>query len=141
MHIRASKRAFFATSLALMLVAALPAAAQTVSTIRVRLHPYVAAAGTLPPAALAKLQALVGTGLTLSGTTRTGALDLALAEPKDGAAIAAALKALRNDRAVLWAETPRPGSITAKTLLAPSPAASKPGRNLLVRLKDDATPD
>jgi serine protease len=140
MHFRA-KLVLFATTLAAMLAATLPAAAQTVSTIRVRLHPYVATAGTLPPAALAKLEALVGTGLTLSGTTRTGALDLALAEPKDSAAIAAALKALRNDRAVLWAETPRTASINTKTVLVPPPAASKPGRNLLVRFKDGATPD
>ena len=64
----------------MLFAVALPASAQTVSTIRVRLHPYMAAAGTLPPDALAKLEALVGTGLTLTGTTRTGALDLALGE-------------------------------------------------------------
>ena len=79
MHFRATKLALFATTLAITLVTALPAAADSVSSSRVRLHPYAAAAGTLPPQARAKLEALVGTGLSLSGTTRTGALDLALA--------------------------------------------------------------
>jgi len=140
MHFRASKWAVVAATFVVTIASALPAAADTVSTIRVRLHPYVAAAGTLPPGALAKLEMLVGTGLTLSGTTRTGALDLALAEPKDSTAIAAALKALRNDRAVLWAETPRVGPVSAKTVVLP-PAANSPGQRLLVRLKDGATPD
>ena len=112
-----------------------------VSTIRVRLHPYAAAAGALPPDALAKLEALVGTGLTLIGTTRTGALDLALAVPQDSAAIAAALKALRNDRSVLWAETPRAASASAKAAKALPAGANQPGQRLLVRLKDGATPD
>src|SRR5260221_13135008 len=140
MHCRAPKWAVVAAAF-MVASSALPAAADTVPTIRVRLRPDVGAAGTLPPGALAKLEMLVGTGLTLSGTTRTGALDLALAEPKDSTAIAAALKALRNDRSVLWAETPRIDSVSAKTAIVPPPAANSPGRRLLVRLKDGATPD
>ena len=61
------------------------AAAESVATLRVMLHPYAAARGSLPPDALAQLDALVGTALTLTGTTRTGALELALPAPVDEA--------------------------------------------------------
>ena len=141
MHFRASKLAIFATTLAVTLAVTLPAAAQMVSTIRVRLHPDMAAGGTLPPDALAKLEALVGTGLSLGGTTRTGALDLNLAEPQDNKTIAATLKALRNDRGVLWAETPRIASASPKAAQVLPPAANQPGNRLLVRLKDGTAPD
>jgi serine protease len=141
MQFRASKLAILATTLAAFAALAQPANADTVSTIRVRLHPYTAPAGQLPPAALAKLEALVGTGLTLQGTTRTGALDLALAVPQDSATIAASLKALRNDRGVLWAETPRAASVTAKVAQVQAPGANALGQRLMVRLKDGVTPD
>ena len=141
MPLRTKKRTFLPTVLAVIFAVALPAAAQTVPTIRVRLHPDIAAGGTLPPAALARLEVLAGTGLTLLATTRTGALDLALAGPQDSNSIAATLKALRNDRGVLWAEIPRTASIGAKATQALPPGASLPGQRLLVRLKDDATPD
>ena len=75
------------------------------------------------------------------GTTRTGALDLALAEPQDSKAIATSLKALRNDRSVLWAETPRAVSASPKAAKTLPAAATEPGQRLLVRLKDDAVPD
>ena len=136
MHFRAPKLAAFATTLAMVIAVALPAAAQTVSTIRVRLHPYVAAGGTLPPDAQERLETLVGTGLTLTATTRTGALDLALASPQDSSTIAASLKALRNDRSVLWAEIPPTASLSPKTAQVQSPGVSQPGQRLLVRLKD-----
>jgi subtilisin family serine protease len=141
MHFRASKLAIFATTLTVIFAVALPAAAQTASTIRVRLHPYMAAGGTLPPDVLARLEALVGTGLTLLATTRTGALDLSLAGPQDSNTIAASLKALRNDRGVLWAEVPRIASVSPKAAQAPPPGAGQPGQRLLVRLKDGAAPD
>jgi len=57
---------------AIAMGAALPAAAETVSTLRVMLHPYAAARGLLPPEALARLVEITGTPLTLAGTTRTG---------------------------------------------------------------------
>jgi len=141
MHLRASKLAIFTSTLALLFAVATPASAQTVSTIRVRLHPYMADAGTLPPSALAKLEALVGTGLTLTGTTRTGALDLTLAQPQDSTAIAATLRALRNDRGVLWAETPRVVSASAKAAQVLPPGATATGQRVMVRLKDGAEPD
>ena len=137
MHFRATKLAVFTSVLAVLFTAALPVSAQMVSSIRVRLHPYLAAAGTLPPGALTKLEMLVGTGLTLTGTTRTGALDLSLAQPQDSTAMAATLKALRNDRGVLWAETPRVASASLKSAQVLPPAAAAPGRRLMVRLKDD----
>ena len=105
----------------------------------------MAASGTLPPAALARLQALVGTGLTLTGTTRTGALDLQLTVPQDSATMAITLKALRNDRGVLWAESPRAPMATvaaksASTQTLPA-EANRPGQRLMVRLKDGVAPD
>ncbi len=146
MHFRASKLVAYVTalaaSLAATLVMSIPAsAADTTSSIRVRLHPYMAAAGALPPDALAKLEALVGTGLTLAGTTRTGALDLTLAVPQDAKSIALTLKALRNDRGVLWAETPRVNAVGLKAAQVLPAAANEPGQRLLVRLKDGAEPD
>ena len=141
MHLRAPRMAVFMFVLALLFAAASSATGQTVATIRVRLHPYTAPAGTLPPDALAKLEALVGTGLTLTGTTRTGALDLALAQPQDSTAIAATLRALRNDRGVLWAETPRVAPAIAKAAKVLPPGASAPGQRVMMRLKDGTEPD
>ena len=138
MHLRVSKLAVYTSTLALLFAVAAPVSAQTVSTIRVRLHSYMADAGTLPPSALAKLEALAGTGLTLIGTTRTGALDLALAQPQDSTAIAATLRALRNDRGVLWAETPRVASASAKSAQVLPPGATATGQRVMVRLKDGA---
>jgi hypothetical protein len=66
MHFRASKLARLIGVLAVIFAFALPVSSQSVATMRVRLHPDAAAAGTLPPVALARLQALVGTGLSLS---------------------------------------------------------------------------
>jgi hypothetical protein len=57
------------------------AGGQTVSTIRVMLHPYAADPGKLPDATLAQLQALAGKPLKLAGTTRTGGLEFALTQP------------------------------------------------------------
>ena len=59
------------------------AQAETISRIRVMLHPYAAAPGELPAAALARLQTLAGISLSLAGTTRTGGLDFDLAQPLD----------------------------------------------------------
>ena len=141
MHLRVSKLAVYTSTLALLFAVAAPVSAQTVSTIRVRLHSYMADAGTLPPSALAKLEALAGTGLTLIGTTRTGALDLALAQPQDSTAIAATLRALRNDRGVLWAETPRVASASAKSAQVLPPGATAAGQRVMLRLKDGVEPD
>jgi serine protease len=143
MFFRTSKLAIVASTLAMTICFALTATAGTTSTIRVRLHPYMAAAGTLPPVALAKLEALVGTGLTLNGTTRTGALDLQLAVPQDNASMAAILRTLRNDRGVLWAESSRAVMTTATAKASPSlpPGADRPGQRLMVRLKDGVSPE
>jgi subtilisin family serine protease len=122
-------------SLLLALLAA-TAAAQEVSSIRVMLHPYLAAPGQLPPAALAKLTTLAGMPLSLSGATRTGALEFSLGQPLSAADGASLLRRLRDDRGVLWAE---PIDIA----LAKSAAALSPlqGRKLMVRLVGDPTPD
>ena len=49
-----------------LLVAALPVAAAPVATLRVMLHPFAAARGTLPPDAQAALEAAAGTSLQWS---------------------------------------------------------------------------
>lgn len=124
---------------ALVLGAIAPGAlAETVSRIRVMLHPYAADAGKLPTVANARLQTLAGLPLALAGTTRTGALEFTLAAPLDADAAAALVTRLRTDRTVLWAETVVPGSV-AKSL-APNPDAV-PGRRLMLRLADTAAPD
>ncbi len=98
-----------------MLGAALPAAAEQVAALRVMLHPYAAARGELPPDARATLEALAGTALTLTGTTRTGALELALPAPVPEAEAIAMVKALRVDRSVLWAEPIRTPVLARKS--------------------------
>ena len=80
------------------------AQAETISRIRVMLHPYAAAPGVLPDASLARLQTLAGISLHLARTTRTGALELDLAQPLDRATATALAARLRVDRSVLWAE-------------------------------------
>jgi len=114
------------------------AQAQSASRIRVMLHPYAADAGQ--SAVLDTLQALAGTPLTLSGSTRTGALEFSLVQPLDAAQQAAVLRRLRSDRGVLWAETvaaPTVGRAKAKEI----PSSGPPARKLMIRLAGDPTPD
>src|SRR2546430_14135952 len=93
--------------------------AETVSRIRLMLHPYAAAPGQLPMLANARLQTLAGLPLTLAGTTRTGGLEFTLAPPLDQDAAAALVQPLRNDPSLLWAETIATGSV------AQSPAGTR----------------
>ncbi|HEX8012375.1 MAG TPA: S8 family peptidase [Casimicrobiaceae bacterium] len=121
----------------LFAAAAATALAQDVGRIRLMLHPYAASPGALPPEALAKLQALAGVPLTLSATTRTGALELTLGQTLSGADASALLRRLRDDRSVLWAEAIEPPALAAKALsLSPFQ-----GRKLMVRLASGAPPN
>jgi serine protease len=124
--------------LTLLLAAfAAAAAAQDVSRIRLMLHPYAAAPGQLPSEVLVKLQALAGVPIEFSGTTRTGGLEFALAQPLGRADADALLRRLREDRGVLWAESIDASTTKAKALrLSPFQ-----GRKLMVRLVGDVAPD
>ena len=119
---------------------AVPAAAGTVSGVRVMLHPQSATRGTLPDAMHAKLERLAGTPLALTGTSRTGALELATPGPVDDAIALRIAKALREDRSVLWAEPLRAPRAVAK---AATQAAryNRLGRQLMVRLADGVAED
>jgi serine protease len=124
--------------LTLLLAAfAAAAAAQDVSRIRLMLHPYAAAPGQLPSEVLVKLQALAGVPIEFSGTTRTGGLEFALAQPLGRADADALLRRLREDRGVLWAES-IDASMTKAKALRLSPFQ---GRKLMVRLVGDVAPD
>ena len=112
------------------------ATAESVGRLRVMLHPHTAAAGALPAEALGRLAELAGTTLTLTGTTRTGALELGLAAPVDESDAIAMVKRLRFDRSVLWAEPVLAASIAPKAAVS----GQTPGRRLLVRLKDGVVP-
>ena len=102
---RAARTGAAALCVLLLAAAALQSArAETVHAIRVRLSPERVAAGPLSSAQLARLEMLAGTSLVQVGATRTGALDFALGEPVDAAALKPRLRALRQDRSVLWAE-------------------------------------
>ena len=114
--------------------------AETVSRIRLMLHPYAGAPGQLPMAANARLQTLAGLPLALAGTTRTGGLEFTLAQPLDTAAAAALVQRLRNDRSVLWAETITTGS-GAKPPALTANANAGPGQKLMVRVAGTASPD
>ncbi len=136
--------------LGLLLIAAAPvpsARAETIHSIRVRLNPNEVAAGALTRAHQAKLEFQLGTKLTPTGTTRTGAIELALAEPQDAAAIRPKLAAMRRDRSVLWVEPMTVGRSAAAQRAAGAPAGHGAsayvdvGQKLLVRLAGDPAPD
>ncbi len=125
---------------ALTMTLAWSASAQTVTTLRVMLHPYLAASGTLPPEALAHLEQLAQTSLTLTGTTRTGALELALPVPVDLQAANELAKRLKVDRGVLWAQPQVPRAARRESALSGA-LDGPPGQRLLLRLKDGVEPD
>jgi serine protease len=127
--------------LALFGALAATAQAETISRIRVMLHPYAAAPGQLPAAALARLQTLAGISLTLAGTTRTGGLELDLAQPLDRPTVAALVSRLRVDRSVLWAEPVSTDATSAAQSFAASAASAEPGDTLMLRLAGDPAPD
>jgi subtilisin family serine protease len=104
------------------------------------LHPGAATRGTLPAAMHEKLERIAGTTLTLTATTRTGALDLATPGPIDDATAMRLAKTLREDRSVLWAEPQRAARPVAK---AANKAAryNRLGRQLMVRLADGVAED
>lgn len=106
--------------------------------IRLKLHPLAAARGQLPAARLASLEAAAGAKLTLSGTTRTGALELAVSGDPDAAAVSALLGRLRVDRAVLWAE---PIDRSTTTRRAPRARSTALGNRLLVSLANGVAAD
>ena len=135
---RTFRLAAAAASLAAALAA--PVAAETVSNLRVMLHPSVAPRGTLPDATRAKLERVAGASLALSGTTRTGALDLALPVAMDAADAARLAKLLREDRSVLWAQPLRAPKALAKAATADA-RFNAPGRRLMVRLADGVAED
>jgi serine protease len=120
-----------------LLFAASTTGAQDVSQIRLMLHPDTAAPGALPLAAFTRLQALAGIPLTVSATTRTGALEFDLGTTLSSTDTGSLLRRLREDRSVLWAEPIYPPGLTAKSQgLSPFQ-----GRKLMVRLVGDAAPD
>jgi serine protease len=138
-----------AVALAVLLLAAATlqnARAETVSAIRVRLNPERVAAGPLSPAELAHLEMLAGTRLGQAGMTRTGALEFVLAQPVDAAALKPRLRALREDRSVLWAEPAVASGTRLKRATTRAGAASghayvDTGYKLMVRLAGDPEPD
>ena len=128
-------RPLFRLCLCLLVGLLAPAAgAQTVSQIRLMLHPSAAAPGALPADALNRLQSLAGVPLTLSGTTRTGGLEFALASPVGAADANAMLRRLRDDRSVLWAESIGPAAV-------PMGEPGAMGNKLMLRLAGDVAPD
>jgi serine protease len=129
----------------LMIFSALLAAAAhatDIAMLRVRLHPDAADPGTLPMMQQQRLEAMLGTSLTLTGTTRTGALLLTLGAPLDDASLTQALRFLRTDRAVLWVEAvpASAGARSARSAL-PTLLANQTGSRLMVRLADGVAAD
>jgi serine protease len=112
---------------------------KTVSTLRVMLNPATSPPGVLSEPHRARLERLAGMPVALAGTTRTGALELALGGPRSEGSMADAAARLRSDRAVLWAEVATVQTVVAKSKLE-AKAAQAPGRKLLVRLADGADP-
>jgi len=117
------------------------AQAETISRIRVMLHPYAAAPGVLPDAALARLQTVAGISLHLARTTRTGALELDLAQPLDRPTATALAARLRVDRSVLWAEPVSTQTLVQAQSVRASAATTELGDKLMLRLAGDPAPD
>ena len=115
---------------------------ETISRIRVMLHPYAAAPGVLPDAALARLQTLAGISLHLAGTTRTGALELDLAQPLDRADghRAGSPPAGRSQRALGRAGLDPDACLKPQSVRA-SAATTELGDKLMLRLAGDPAPD
>ncbi|HEX6944753.1 MAG TPA: S8 family peptidase [Casimicrobiaceae bacterium] len=133
----AAQVAFFTPPTAFAQTAEPPAPApRSTPTLRVMLHPSAAPRGTLPEEVRQRLEAVAGLPFSVLGVTRTGALELAVADPAERAAAA---QRLRNDRAVLWAE-PGERGIAAKSTRARR-AESAPAHKLMVRLADGANAD
>jgi len=131
----------------LLFAATLPAArAETISAIRLRLNPETTPSGPVSPRQLARLEALAGTRLTPVALTRTGALELKLGQPMDSAVVNSRLRALRQDRAVLWAEPlasdgARLKRGTTRSGSGAGHAYIDTGHKLMVRLVGDPAPD
>ena len=143
---RAARIGLAALSLLLLAAATLQSArAETVYALRVRLNPERVAAGPLSAADLARLEKLAGTSLRQIGATRTGALEFALGAPFDAALLKPRLRALREDRSVLWADAALPagGRLKRATTRAGAPghAYTDTGYKLMVRLAGDPDPD
>jgi serine protease len=134
MSIFAYRRAALVAALS---VAACVAHAETVSSLRVMLHPYAAAWGELPAAQQARLEALTGATLTLTGSTRTGAIEVSLATPVDETEARAMIRKLRVDRSVLWAEAIVPAMAKRRAKLEDTEVQ---GNRLMVRMKAGAQP-
>lgn len=108
------------------------------ATLRVMLHPDAAPGGTLPDEARMRLETLAGAPVAVAGTTRTGALMLAINGAAGATELGTIAGRLRTDRTVLWAE------VAERTLQAKSlrswRAGGAPAHKLLVRLADGADP-
>jgi len=124
---------------AALLCAAVPTLAQSGGSLRLMLHPGAAPRGQLSADRQAQLEAIAGTALTLTATTRTGALELDFAEPRDEASVTAIIKRLREDRDVLWAEPVRPRADVEK--IRPKSSSRERVQKLMVRLADGVAPD
>jgi serine protease len=111
--------------------------AEPVSRLRLMLHPYAAQKGELPPGRLERLQAITGLALRPDGTSRAGALEFALAAPVERATLEGALRRLRADRSVLWAEVPR----DTPSVALKRQADSSPVERLAVSLRPGTEPD
>lgn len=139
MSTRRFRRSLWVAAALWALASAFAAHADTVAGVRVMLHPYTADWGQLPADVQAKLESIAGTPLALTGTTRTGALELSFAQPVDESAAKDMVKKLRVDRSVLWAEPIATPGLVRKT--APvNPFGDVQGHNLMVRLKDGVSP-
>ncbi len=145
---RAARLAAALLGLLLLASAAVPAArAETVHAIRVRLNPNGADAGVLTAERQARLEMQLGTRLNRVGTTRTGAIELELATPQDGAELRPKLAALRRDRSVLWVEPSTADRAASAQRATGAPAGHGAGayvdvgQKLLVRLAGDPSPD
>jgi serine protease len=111
------------------------ASAQPAARLRLMLHPLIAPGGAPAERQLDRLQALSGLSWQVVGTTRTGALELTLASPVDRRELEPALARLRADRAVLWADVPRPSSSFIKRGLE-----GRPTDRIIVRLAPGVAP-
>ena len=130
-----ARRAFALFALTLALGSGAPADAEPVDRVIVMPTPDAVTSEAAAARFVGKLQTLIGMDVTLIGTTRTGALVIGLPDVLESSTL---VGRLRGDRAVLWVDAvPRDGvqKVRAKA------SSALTGQKLMVRLKDDTTPD
>ncbi|HVF64176.1 MAG TPA: S8 family peptidase [Casimicrobiaceae bacterium] len=110
---------------------------KSMTTLRVMVNPAMAPRGTLPDALRTRVESIAAGPVRITGTTRTGALELSIEGMHDRDGLTRIADKLRTDRAILWAEVPTTDIVRPKAATA-TKAAAEPGQKLMLRFVEGA---